>query len=93
MGGVGNLEYGWGACLDGIEDDGHDDDSTHLAAPLYQWQPPTPPMMASTLGEVAQLDTLQQHIRTLNDELDRHRDLKWKIERRVNGQCSEMLPH
>jgi hypothetical protein len=41
--------------------------------------------MPSNLGEVAQLDTLLQHIRTLNDELDRHRDLKRKIERRVSG--------
>ncbi|KAI8342051.1 hypothetical protein BC941DRAFT_415232 [Chlamydoabsidia padenii] len=88
MGGVGNLEYGWGACLDGMTTDDENNHSDKSIITLHQWQPPTPPLMASALGEMAQLDTLLQHIRTLNDELDRHRDLKRTIERRFPRKTS-----
>lgn len=75
MGGVGNLEYGWGACLEEKE-------SSPIT--VSHWQPPIPPLMASSLNEMAQLDTLLQHVKTLNDALDHHRDLKLKMEERVS---------
>jgi hypothetical protein len=74
MGGVGNLEYGWGTCLEEAND-----------ILVSHWQPPIPPLMPSSLNEMAQLDTLVQHVKTLNDTLDRHRDLKLKMEERVRS--------
>ncbi|KAI8092985.1 Pleckstrin homology domain-containing protein [Halteromyces radiatus] len=92
MGGVGNLEYGWGACLQGMDDD--EDDKNNDAGTsftVYQWQPPVPPLMASSLGEMAQLDALVQHIKTLNEELDRHRDLKRKMEQKFCRKTSNQV--
>ncbi|KAI8336753.1 Pleckstrin homology domain-containing protein [Chlamydoabsidia padenii] len=86
MGGVGNLEYGWGACLDEIQLDDNDDNSQEVyldpSITVSQWQPPVPPMMASNSNEMTQLETLRQHVKTLNNELDRHRDLKLKMEQK-----------
>ncbi|KAI8067924.1 hypothetical protein BC940DRAFT_299881 [Gongronella butleri] len=77
MGGVGSLEYGWGRDMDGDQQENALSPNMHV----YEWIPPVPPLVPSTLGETQQLDALQMHIKTLNDELDKHRELKHRVER------------
>lgn len=75
------MEYGWGACLDHVDED--DPDRTYPPVQVFEWQPPVPPTVSSATEEKAQLDALHKHVQELNETLDRHRDLKRKLELRV----------
>lgn len=82
-GGVSNMEYGWGSCLDGVqEDDARPQNFPPVT--IHDWQPPVPPTVSSALEEAAQLASLHKHVKELNEELDTHRDLKHKMEIRVS---------
>ncbi|KAF7731518.1 hypothetical protein EC973_009282 [Apophysomyces ossiformis] len=70
-GGVSNMDYGWGACL---EQSG--------PVTISEWQPPVPPMVNSAMDEASQLTALHKHVKELNEELDHHRDIKRKIEQK-----------
>lgn len=84
-GGVSNMEYGWGACLhdvildlDSVEVSGKclgDPDSITV----YDWRPPAPPAVSSTLDEKEQFDALRKHLVALDEEINQHRDLKRKM--------------
>ncbi|KAI7870410.1 hypothetical protein BDF14DRAFT_1979932 [Spinellus fusiger] len=85
-GGVSNMEYGWGACLKDVISDLDTEcafRTSHLShsdnVQVYDWQPPTPPMVASALGEKGQWDTLQKHLSGLNREINDHREIKKKM--------------
>ncbi|KAI9027481.1 hypothetical protein CLU79DRAFT_739389 [Phycomyces nitens] len=84
-GGVSNMEYGWGECLEGIGLDATGDPYYLVQSrdtTVHEWQPPVPPSASSTMDEQAQLEALHRHVRELNEELDRHRDIKLKMELR-----------
>ncbi|KAI8384416.1 uncharacterized protein BYT42DRAFT_260421 [Radiomyces spectabilis] len=76
-GGVSSLEYGWSAaCFD------------NTPCVIHEWQPPVPPTVSSTLEEKPQLDALHRHVKELNEELDKHRDLKPDMETRFSSKAS-----
>ncbi|KAI7903926.1 uncharacterized protein BX663DRAFT_485418 [Cokeromyces recurvatus] len=89
QGGVSNVEYGWGSCLDdvildldAVENNEkvtghfiHDPDKVHIS----HWIPPAPTMVSSVLDEEAQLESLQKYVALLNDEINEHREIKKKI--------------
>ncbi|CDH49068.1 sec7 domain containing protein [Lichtheimia corymbifera JMRC:FSU:9682] len=84
-GGVSNMEYGWGGCLhdvvihketDEVHVQGNDDPD---AVNIFDWKPPTPPLVSSTLEEEQQLEVLKKHLNALEQEIDDHRELKRKI--------------
>ncbi|OAD01950.1 hypothetical protein MUCCIDRAFT_156396 [Mucor lusitanicus CBS 277.49] len=89
QGGVGNLEYGWGNCLndvildlDAVESGEkitgkyfHDPDAVSIS----HWIPPAPTMVSSILDEKAQLESLQAYVNQLNEEINEHREIKRKI--------------
>lgn len=92
-GGVSNMEYGWGACLDDIPDDLDSNNSFQQhyysatasstyeadALTIYEWRPPAPPLVSSTLDEREQYDALQKHLAALDEEINKHRELKEKM--------------
>ncbi|KAG0175135.1 hypothetical protein DFQ29_007236 [Apophysomyces sp. BC1021] len=96
-GGVSNMEYGWGACLndvildlDAVENGDkiagnylHDPDSVTI----YDWIPPAPPMVSSTSDEQEQYDGLQKHLDALNKEINEHRELKSKLLVKFPSRC------
>lgn len=88
-GGVSNLEYGWGACLEDVQEE-EDEQENKLYPPVQvqEWLPPMPPSVASYLEETAQLEVLHRHVKELNQELDKHRDIKRKMEIRVGQMMS-----
>ncbi|ORZ01662.1 hypothetical protein BCR43DRAFT_556274 [Syncephalastrum racemosum] len=86
-GGVGSMEYGWGPCLDHVDED--DPDKTYPPVHVYEWQPPAPPTVSSATEEKAQLDALRKHVQELNEALDNHRDLKRKLELRFAAKSSQ----
>ncbi|KAI9269402.1 hypothetical protein BY458DRAFT_490196 [Sporodiniella umbellata] len=65
-GGVGNMEYGWGPCLEEDEPVGT----------VHVWQAPTATMVNSRLEEGEQTRALQKTLEDLNNEINQHRDLK-----------------
>lgn len=87
--GVGNVEYGWGNCLndvildlDSLEsgdritgDYVHNPDAINISI----WTPPTPSMISSTLDEKDQLESMQKYVDQLNEEINEHREIKKKI--------------
>ncbi|KAK4520976.1 60S ribosomal protein L26A [Mucor velutinosus] len=89
QGGVGNLEYGWGSCLndvildlDAVESGDkiagkyfHDPDTVSIS----HWIPPAPTMVSSILDEKAQFESLQTYVNQLNEEINEHREIKRKI--------------
>ncbi|KAI7875801.1 hypothetical protein K492DRAFT_182339 [Lichtheimia hyalospora FSU 10163] len=84
-GGVSNMEYGWGGCLhdvvihketDQVQVQGNDDPD---AVNIFDWKPPTPPLVSSSLEEEQQLEVLKKHLNALEQEIDDHRELKRKI--------------
>ncbi|CAO3612388.1 unnamed protein product [Mucor fragilis] len=89
QGGVGNLEYGWGSCLndvildlDAVESGEkitgkyfHDADAVSIS----HWIPPAPTMVSSILDEKAQFESLQTYVNQLNEEINEHREIKRKI--------------
>ncbi|KAI7875987.1 hypothetical protein K492DRAFT_198820 [Lichtheimia hyalospora FSU 10163] len=76
-GGVCNIEYGWGACLD--EDEVNDDPDSIL---LCEWHPPASPLISSTFDEQDQHMTMKQHLSVLSQELDTHNQVKSKMLRK-----------
>ncbi|KAI9284366.1 hypothetical protein BC943DRAFT_326198 [Umbelopsis sp. AD052] len=89
-GGVSNMEYGWGMCLadvildlDAVEN-GDDNVGNSYLNPdqvvLYEWRPPAPPLVSSTLSDTEQLSSLQKQLATLTADINAHRELKKKIE-------------
>lgn len=86
-GGVSNMEYGWGACLNDVILNLDSDevsgqyvlDSDPDSVTIYDWQPPTSPAVASTLDEKEQHEALQKHLQAISEEINEHRELKRKI--------------
>ncbi|KAI8087116.1 hypothetical protein BDF21DRAFT_413756 [Thamnidium elegans] len=88
-GGVSNIEYGWGSCLedvildlDAVESGKkitgkyfRDPDAVHIS----NWVPPTPTMVSSALDETTHYDNLQKYLGMLNQEINDHREIKKKI--------------
>lgn len=89
QGGVSNIEYGWGHCLDdvildldAVENNRkitgkyiHDPDAVNIS----NWVPPAPTMVSSILDEKEQLESLQKYVNQLNEEINEHREIKKKI--------------
>ncbi|KAI8641291.1 hypothetical protein BD408DRAFT_418492 [Parasitella parasitica] len=91
QGGIGNLEYGWGRCLedvvldsDAAQSEGkkisagdcvHDSNNVNVSL----WIPPAPTMVSSVLDERAQLESMQTYVNQLNEEINEHREIKQKI--------------
>lgn len=91
-GAVGNMEYGWGSCLNDVILDldamrnGLDqkhyinlNNSDPDAIMIQDWLPPTATMVSSQLEEKEQYEMLQKHLKELNNEINLHRDMKAKI--------------
>ena len=84
-GGVSNMEYGWGSCLNDVilDLDSLEISGKYFGDPdgvtIYDWKPPAPPTVCSTLDEQEQWDALQKHLDTLSNEINEHRELKRKI--------------
>lgn len=90
-GGVGNMEYGWGACLNDVIMDldaarkGYDQKVNYFSTQdpdsimINDWMPPTATMVSSQLNEKDQYEVLQKHLVDLNEEINQHRDIKSKI--------------
>ncbi|KAI9490011.1 hypothetical protein BDB00DRAFT_839765 [Zychaea mexicana] len=89
-GGVSNMEYGWGACLHDVimnldtdEAVVHHGAGQHFQDPdsiaIYDWRPPSSPLVASTLDEKQQYAALQKHLKALDDEINIHRELKTRM--------------
>lgn len=70
-GGVSSMEYGWGDCL-----------NTEAQVIINEWEAPAPMMSSSMLDESGQLQTFVKHVQELSIELDEHRDIKPKMEKR-----------
>lgn len=89
QGGVSNIEYGWGSCLDDVILDldavesgkkitgkyFHDPDTVNIS----HWVPPTPTMVSSVLNEVTHFENLQKYLVLLNQEINDHREIKKKV--------------
>lgn len=89
QGGVSNIEYGWGSCLDDVILDldavesnkkitgkyFNDPDAVHVST----WVPPAPTMVSSVLDEKSHYDDLQKYLDSLNEEINEHREIKKKI--------------
>ncbi|KAJ2962849.1 hypothetical protein NQZ79_g2077 [Umbelopsis isabellina] len=91
IGGVSNMEYGWGECLsdvilnlDAVENGDDDVGAACFSNPdqivLYDWRPPVPPLVSCTLSETEQLASLQRQLATLTVDINAHREIKKKIE-------------
>ncbi|KAG2217575.1 hypothetical protein INT45_004928 [Circinella minor] len=86
-GGVSNMEYGWGTCLqDVIMNLDTDEAEVHGqqfqdpdAISIFDWRPPSSPLVSSTLNEKEQYQTLQKHLKALDNEIDNHRELKTRM--------------
>ncbi|ORE15747.1 hypothetical protein BCV71DRAFT_228517 [Rhizopus microsporus] len=97
-GGISNMEYGWGHCLDDVVMDLdayhsdrqannfyiHDPDSVTI----HDWIPPTATMVSSQLDEKEQYKVLQKHLAELDNEINEHRDRKAKILIKFPSKCS-----
>jgi hypothetical protein len=46
---------------------------------VYDWRPPAPPTVASTLDEHEQYSALQKHLNMLNGDINEHREIKKKM--------------
>lgn len=86
---IGNIEYGWGDCLNDVildldsVDHGdyiHDPDAVNISL----WTPPAPSMVPSALDEKTQLLNMQKYVEQLNLEINEHREIKRKILVKVN---------
>ncbi|KAI9268770.1 hypothetical protein BY458DRAFT_511027 [Sporodiniella umbellata] len=69
LGGVSNIEYGWGHCLN------HSSESTNI----FTWLPPTPTTIPSKLDEATQFESLRKYLDALNEEIDTHGDIKERL--------------
>ncbi|KAI7874868.1 hypothetical protein K492DRAFT_174061 [Lichtheimia hyalospora FSU 10163] len=81
-GGVSSMEYGWGPCLDIVEDETLASNVYPPVTMVHEWMPDVPPTVNSNLEEKAQLETLRRHVQQLNQDLDKHRDIKPKMQQR-----------
>ncbi|KAI7889408.1 uncharacterized protein EV154DRAFT_553049 [Mucor mucedo] len=70
-GGVSSMEYGWGDCLE-----------SDVVEVINEWEAPAPMMSSSMLDESGQLQTFIKHVQELSVQLDEHRDIKPKMEKR-----------
>ncbi|KAI8062569.1 hypothetical protein BC940DRAFT_308569 [Gongronella butleri] len=77
QGGVTNMEYGWGDCLDASQNNENDENDN--GPYLYEWQPPATPMAASMDDEPHQFMLLKAYLHELNNAADAHRDIKAKM--------------
>lgn len=94
-GGVSNMEYGWGDCLDdvildldAVENGDINVGNSYLnpdQVMLYEWRPPVPPLVSSTLSEIEQMHSLQRQLATLTADINAHREIKKKIEVKVRS--------
>ena len=90
-GGVSNMEFGWGNCLSDVvmnlDTDQAEIHSYHAQDPdtiaIYDWLPPSSPLVASTLDEKQQYEALQKHLKALDDEINGHRELKPRMVAKV----------
>ncbi|EPB88170.1 hypothetical protein HMPREF1544_05002 [Mucor circinelloides 1006PhL] len=99
-GGVGNMEYGWGACLNDVIMDldaarkGYDQKVNYFSTQdpdsimINDWMPPTATMVSSQLNEKDQYEVLQKHLVDLNEEINQHRDIKSKIMIKFPTKCN-----
>lgn len=74
VGGISSMEYGWGYCLE-----------NGSSATIHEWNAPSCPVIASVLGESAQLEVFRKHIDALTSQLDQHRDIKSRMESHFMG--------
>ncbi|KAI8394319.1 uncharacterized protein BYT42DRAFT_554203 [Radiomyces spectabilis] len=95
-GGVSNMEYGWGRCLNDVILDLDAMDNGTIqgncigdpdAVIIYEWKPPVPPMVSSTMDEKEQYAAFQKHLQALNEEINDHRELKSKILVKFPSKC------
>ncbi|RCI06880.1 hypothetical protein CU098_010544 [Rhizopus stolonifer] len=99
-GGVSNMEYGWGDCLNDVVMDldamhkGYHQKSHYYdnmqdpdSIMIQDWIPPTPTMVSSQLDEKEQFEALQKHLVYLNNEINCHRDIKSKILIKFTSKC------
>lgn len=98
---MGNIEYGWGNCLDDVILDLdavqkgkkitgnyiHHPDSVNISV----WIPPAPTMISSVLDERAQFEVLQKYVNHLNNEINEHREIKRKMLVKVKISLLYML--
>lgn len=86
-GGVSNMEFGWGDCLQDVVGlpDHYNLSPGAMSVTVHEWKPPVPPEMNSTVSEMDQFKALQKHVQQLNAELDFHREVKPKITVRVSS--------
>ncbi|KAG2183714.1 hypothetical protein INT43_006725 [Umbelopsis isabellina] len=84
IGGVGNMEFGWGECLQDVigTPDRYKIRPGAKSVNISEWRPPVPPGMNSNLSETEQYANLQRHIDSLNKDLDGHREIKAKMSKR-----------
>ncbi|KAL1924208.1 uncharacterized protein VTP21DRAFT_7243 [Calcarisporiella thermophila] len=75
LGGVSNIEYGWGRCLEnpgsGVEE----------RIIIQEWTPPAPPSVASMFDEATQMDSLSRHVQALETELEKHSEAREAMEK------------
>ncbi|OBZ90732.1 PH and SEC7 domain-containing protein C11E3.11c [Choanephora cucurbitarum] len=97
QGGVGNIEYGWGSCLDDVVLDQDAIEKGKKIIGKYTnnpdlvnvsvWTPAAPTMIPSALDEEAQLEALQKYVDQLNEEINDHREIKKKIQVKFHNKC------
>ncbi|KAG0194459.1 hypothetical protein DFQ28_011260 [Apophysomyces sp. BC1034] len=91
LGGVCNLDYGWGTCWikHGLQDDEVAVPPTD--SPLPEWKPPMPCLVASILSENDQLQVLTKCADRLVYTLEEHRGLKDLIDRKYPPRTSNKI--
>jgi hypothetical protein len=53
----------------------HSPDAVHIST----WVPPAPTMVSSNLDEISQYDALRKYLDSLNEEINQHGDIKYKM--------------
>ncbi|KAJ2959684.1 hypothetical protein NQZ79_g4873 [Umbelopsis isabellina] len=93
IGGVGNMEFGWGECLQDVigTPDRYKIRPGAKPVNINEWRPPVPPGMNSNLSETEQYANLQRHIESLNKDLDGHREIKAKMSNRFSPRTTAYI--
>ncbi|KAI8989415.1 Pleckstrin homology domain-containing protein [Pilobolus umbonatus] len=96
-GGVSNIEYGWGSCLDDVILDLDAVESGKKimgkyvndpdAVSISQWVPPTPTMHSSSVDEETHYNNLRKYMSQLNDDMNENREIKKKILVKFPPKC------
>ncbi|OZJ02255.1 hypothetical protein BZG36_05033 [Bifiguratus adelaidae] len=81
-GGVSNMEYGWSTDLDREEGLGLLNAPQPDNKQVYEWRPPVPPTIPSTLSEEEQLAALTEYVHTTGHAMDEHTTLKQRVQSR-----------